>query len=102
MNKNLALFKKEVKDKKISLQLIERYGEKPHDRISGIREISKVQTNGFYLKSEYEGEIINSWLPFPKAKDFKYVDDYIEIYSENCKTETGEPVIGLKYKVYYL
>ena len=100
MQKSLSQFKKEVKEKKICLELIEVYGEKPTERVSGIREISKVQSNGFYLKSEYEGEIINSWLQYPKAKYFKYIEDYIEIYEEDNKA--GEAILILKYKVYYL
>ena len=91
--KTLSQFKREIKNKEISLQLLEVYGQKPNDKMKGVREISKVQSNGFYLKSEYNGEIFNSWLAFPKSKDFKYIDDCLEIYEYNQ--------LILKYKIYY-
>ncbi len=52
----------------------------------GVREVSKVQSNSFAFKRVSDnGESVNSWCDFPKAKDIKFREDgTVEIYSEWC------------------
>jgi hypothetical protein len=35
----------------------------------GVREISKVQSNSFAIKTEYRDEFVDSWIHFPKASE---------------------------------
>lgn len=67
--KNLADFKRRLK---VGVELEAtntRYG------YMGIRKVSIVQNNSFALETLKNGEIINSWCEFPKAKDFEVIDE---------------------------
>ncbi len=51
------------------------------DTFLGIREISIIQTNAVAFKTQ-EGK--NSWLYFPKAKDFRSIDgNTFQIYEDD-------------------
>lgn len=50
----------------------------------GVREVSIVQTNAVAFKTtRTDGEVVDSWLQFPKAKECKFTDNSIEIYEDN-------------------
>lgn len=76
----LAQFKREINSKEIiGLELLERYGEKVVN--PKVVYISKIQTNGIYLKRE-KGE---SFLDYPSASLFYYDGEYVKIYNSGTR-----------------
>lgn len=55
----------------------------------GIRKISKVQSNSFALETIRNGENVDSWCEYPKAKDFEIIDENTAAiyWGENEKRE---------------
>ena len=84
--KNLAdLKRKMILGQKI--EMLSYNGQAPAEKIRGVREVVKVQTNGVYLAPFGESKR-KSWFDFPKA-------DGIEINGENRfiikdRTKEGE------------
>jgi len=62
----------------------------------GVREISKVQSNSFAFKTVRDnGEVVDSWADFPKAKDIAFNEDgTVDIYG----IWDGEKRLLLSYK----
>lgn len=51
------------------------------DSSLGIREVSRLQTNSFALKTtRTSGEIVDSWCAFPKASECTFADNAITIH----------------------
>lgn len=64
--KNLSQFKKRLKVG-IELETIHaKFGHK------GIRRVSIVQSNMFALETMVEGEKVDSWCQYPKAKEIEF------------------------------
>lgn len=54
----------------------------------GIAEVSQVKSTQFAVRRLRNGEYVDSWLTYPKASEFKIVDDNtIEIYEINANNE---------------
>ncbi len=49
------------------IEMVRYNGQAPTGKLAGVGTISKVQTNGVWIK---RGENKSSWLDFPKASEF--------------------------------
>lgn len=96
MNRTLADFKRDVKNKSIQLALIKRENESIEPEW---RNVVSSQTNGCYLT--YSTEQINkpyfneirgkgSWLPFSKATLMEYTSDSLKIYRAGFRALTED------------
>jgi hypothetical protein len=54
----------------------------------GIRKVTILQTNCFALATEKNGEIVNSYFEYPKAKNVIIQDNKVNIYIDNILTLT--------------
>lgn len=88
--KNVAELKKiKVGD---YITLIKTNIEKMQKYIGIKRLVSKIQTNGFYIKTQTDKGFINSWIDFPKAIDFISTADGFGYY-------TKDKLAYLEYKI---
>ena len=79
--KTIADLKRDATNKKISFELIERYGETGNEipeRLRGIRTAGRVNTVGIML---VDANGRDSELRLPSAKLVEYEDDYLTIYN---------------------
>jgi hypothetical protein len=65
--KTCADFKRYLSVPGNKVELLYCYGRDISERIKGIREVVKTQTNGTYISTNEAGK--KSWLEFPKAKN---------------------------------
>lgn len=86
---NLASFKKALTvGRKIActfhLAILGRNEDKTPiygDEIKPVREISKVQSNSFAIKTEHtDGKIVDSWCSYPKASECTFENNTCTIY----------------------
>lgn len=89
--KTLSELKRDLKDKKIQLALVNRFGE--HMELKW-RNVKSVQSNGFYLEciddTLYVKSPKGSFLDFPKASLVEYDDFYLRIYIPGYRELTKE------------
>jgi hypothetical protein len=65
------------------------------DEDKGIRTVNRVLSTQFTLNTMRNGNMIESWMQFPKAKEVKFLDeDTIQIYTEH----EGSLIPCLTYK----
>lgn len=84
--KTRAEFFRDAKENKITLELIERFGNKDIDEnMQGKRKIGKVQSNGVYLINE-NGK--KSFLELAKASLMEYTEDELRIYNAGYREMT--------------
>lgn len=79
--KTRADFIRDIKSGSIALETTFNYcyqNETLPERLTGIRKVSKVQTNGFYLMNDKTQRA--SWFDFPKASLMNYTDNSLTIY----------------------
>lgn len=72
------------------------------DEDKGIRAVNIVQTNQFtLLTTKSNGDIIDSWINFPKASQCKFIDDdtimYLEPDFREQKKEVLIPLLTYKF-----
>ena len=85
MKTRAELFR-DVKAKRITLELIERWGSRNiYENMQGKRTIGKVQTNGFYLINKDGKE---SFLDVGKASLMEYTENELRIYAPGCREMT--------------
>lgn len=70
------------------------------DEDKGIREVSIVQSNSFAFKTpKSDGTFHDSWCAYPKAKEFKIVDENtVTIFEEDSRTDEKKLIPILTYK----
>ena len=68
--KTLADFKRKIKEG-VQIETFNHYLNVSF----GIRKVSIVQSNSFALETIKEGEKVDSWCQYPKAKDIEFVDN---------------------------
>lgn len=84
--KTRAEFFRDAKANKITLELIERFGNKDIDKnMQGKRKIGKVQSNGVYLINE-NGK--KSFLELAKASLMEYTENELRIYNAGYREMT--------------
>ncbi len=90
--KTVTDFKKYLKDGG-EIKLKEVYGEKPKEKVAGIRTVEKMQTNS----CKFVG---GSWLYFPPASKFEAITlcgrTHINIYEDK-----EHKVVALTYQLIY-
>jgi hypothetical protein len=67
--KTLADFKRKIKEG-VQLETFNHY----LNASFGTRKVSIVQSNSFALETIKEGEKVDSWFEYPKAKDIEFID----------------------------
>lgn len=83
----LSAFKRDAASGKISLELLERYGDEIPEKMRGIRKISKVNTVGVSLVNEHGEE---SELRFGSAKLIDYDGKFLTVYEPGQREPTEE------------
>lgn len=68
----------------------------------GVREIAEVKTNKIGFKTVREnGEIVTSWVDFPKAKNILFQNGWVEFWGDwyNHSKQQAEFVPIMKYRL---
>lgn len=93
--KTLADFKRRIKP---GVKLHTIFHSMSGDIDKGIRPVTIVRTQNFALKTEQPDKIIDSWVNFPKANDFKIVDcNTIQMMVLNPRTNHLQPILTYKF-----
>lgn len=52
------------------IEMLTMDGKKPPEKLCGVREVVKLQTNGVYF-SRFKGSPVKLWFDFPKASNLE-------------------------------
>lgn len=78
------------------LEMLSFNGSTPPDKLRGVREVVKVQTNGVYL-APFEGSNQKSWFDFPKAHELTIHTS--KHFTIACKDKNGNVWVTLEYLI---